>query len=67
MRILRLPEVLNRTGLSRTTIWRLMRAGQFPASVQITAALTGWYEDEIVAWVEARPRRTQPTEAAREA
>ena len=34
-RILRLPEVLERTGLSRSTLFRRMRAGEFPQSVKL--------------------------------
>ena len=55
--ILRKRTVHQRTGLSDTTIWRLEKAGDFPARVQITeAGPVGWYEDEIDAWVEGRVR-----------
>ncbi len=35
-RLISFDEVHHRTGLSRTTIWRLERAGEFPRSVQIS-------------------------------
>jgi prophage regulatory protein len=55
--ILRKRTVRQRTGLSDTTIWRLEKAGDFPARVQITeAGAVGWYEDEIDAWVHDRVR-----------
>jgi prophage regulatory protein len=50
-RILREPEVRTMTGLSRTTRWRLERAGQFPPKRQISAGAVGWLESEILAWM----------------
>ncbi len=57
--ILRWPEVRRLTGKSRTTVWRNVRAGTFPAPIQIggdNSHAVGWFEDEVVAWQEARPR-----------
>ena len=34
-RILRIPEVVEITGLSRTTIWRRVKSGDFPAPVRL--------------------------------
>lgn len=55
-KILRQPAVNDCTGLSTAQIWRLEKTGEFPARVQITPSSIGWYEDEIAAWIEARPR-----------
>ena len=54
--MLRFPDVIARTGLSRTTIWRKVRRGLFPAPVQLGENSVGWSEDEITAWVASRPR-----------
>jgi prophage regulatory protein len=54
--ILRRPEVSARTGLSSPTIWRLERAGKFPARVQLSANSVGWHESEVEAWIESRDR-----------
>lgn len=54
MRILRLPEVSQATGLSRSTIFRLVRAGNFPPSVKLTARTIGWYSTDIETWIAAR-------------
>src|SRR4051812_28070007 len=54
--ILRHPQVMERTGLSAPQIWRLEKAGTFPARVQISAGAVGWFSDEIESWIEARPR-----------
>lgn len=53
-RILRRPAVIDRTGLSNTTIWRLYRADKFPRPVQLSANAVGWRESDIDAWLESR-------------
>ncbi len=54
MRLLRLPEVKNATALSRSSVYRLMEAGAFPASVQISARSIGWVEEEVQNWIQQR-------------
>ena len=57
--IIRRPAVLDRTGLSYTTIWRLEGAGKFPARVRLTdSGRVGWFAAEIDEWIpRARPGR----------
>src|SRR4051812_50063267 len=50
-RLLRFPDVRNRTGLSRSTIWRLERDGRFPRHRRISANAVAWPEDEVLAWI----------------
>ena len=57
-KMLRAPEVIARTGLSRVTIWRRVRAGTFPAPYELGANSVGWPASEITAWIESRERRT---------
>ena len=57
-RILRTPEVVKATGLSKTTIWRRVRSGDFPAPVKLGSLATrsiGWREGDIEEWIESRP------------
>ncbi len=54
-RMLRFVDVIECTGLSRTTIWRRVKAGTFPAPVQLGANSIGWPELAIIEWVESRP------------
>ena len=61
--MLRPPEVMARTGLSRTTIWRRVRAGTFPAPSELGQNSIGWSERSISLWLENRPRRTYGAEA----
>ena len=53
-RFLRNREVGERTGLSRTTRWRLERDGKFPKRRQISPNSVAWLESEIRSWMEAR-------------
>ena len=50
-RLLRRDEVLRLTGLSNSSIWRLCRDGEFPASVRISAQRVGWSERAVQAWI----------------
>lgn len=51
--IIRLPEVCNRTGLARSTVYKLVRQGVFPRPVKLTPKASGWYADEIDGWSES--------------
>lgn len=50
-RILRIKTVLERTGLSRATLYRKMQTGSFPPSIKISPRCAGWYESAINAWL----------------
>ena len=55
-RVVRLPEVLEITGLSRTTIWRRERDGSFPAPIRLGGEHTravGWWEHDIYDWIDS--------------
>jgi len=54
-RLIRLPEVISRTGLSRSTIYRLEKQGGFVPRVRLGKRATAWNLDQITAWIEARP------------
>ena len=49
-RILRLPTVLARTGLSRATLYRKVQAGTFPRQLKIAARCAGWRESAVNDW-----------------
>ena len=53
-RLLRFPAVRERTGLSRSTIWRLERRGEFPKHHRISPNVVAWVEEDIHMWIEAR-------------
>lgn len=49
-RFLRLNTVLDRTGLSRATLYRKIASGTFPRQIKIADRCCGWRESEVVAW-----------------
>lgn len=53
-RLLRLPEVAERTGLSRSTIYARISANEFPAPVSLGARAVGWPSSLIDAWIGER-------------
>lgn len=53
-RLLRCREVRHRVGLSRSSIWRLEQAGQFPKRIPIGENSVGWFEHEVDAWLMSR-------------
>ena len=54
VRILRLPEVQRRTGLSRSTIYVRLDQGLFPKPVSLGARAVGWIESEVDEWIRER-------------
>ena len=50
-RILRLGAVLNRTGLTRSTLYRKIHTGTFPKQVRIATRCTGWRESAVSDWM----------------
>ncbi len=53
-RILRLPEVLYRVGLSRTGLYLRAQCGEFPRPIKLGGRASGWPESEVNAWIEER-------------
>jgi prophage regulatory protein len=54
LKLLRFPDVRERTGLSRSTIWRLERQGAFPRHHRISANAVAWIEDDIATWIRSK-------------
>lgn len=50
-RILRLNAVLDRTGLSRSTLYRKVQDGTFPKQIAISTRCAGWRESQINDWM----------------
>ncbi|GAB6144200.1 hypothetical protein JCM12294_16380 [Desulfocicer niacini] len=53
-KFLRLPAVKAKTGLSKSTIYLMIRKGAFPAPVKLGPRTSGWLEAEIEEWTEDR-------------
>lgn len=54
-RLLRIRQVMEVTGLSRMTIYRLEQAGKFPRRRQLGANSVAWSEADISQWADSRP------------
>lgn len=48
---LRLPELIQRLGIARSTIYKLIQDGDFPKPVKITRRTSAWNEDEVQAYL----------------
>ncbi len=54
-RVIRRKELTEMVGISSTQIWRLEKAGLFPARRQISPGLVGWLESSIIEYLRTRP------------
>lgn len=59
IRMLRLPEVIQKTGLSRSQIYRLIDIGSFPGQVHLGERIAAWIEAEVEQWLVDRINRTR--------
>lgn len=53
-RILRLPEVVRVTGISRSSVYLKIQQGAFPPPIKLGARSVGWIEEEIQDWIDER-------------
>jgi prophage regulatory protein len=54
MRILRLKDVIEKTGLARSTIYKYVDAGTFPNPIPLGGRSVGWVDSEIHDWILTR-------------
>ncbi|VVP61624.1 hypothetical protein PS870_06385 [Pseudomonas fluorescens] len=54
MRIIRLKDVINSTGLARSTIYKYIADSTFPKPVSLGERCVGWVEGEVHDWILAR-------------
>ena len=52
--LMRLPKVEAATGYKRSTIYRLVKDGKFPAPISLGARASAWIESEIIDWIQQR-------------
>jgi prophage regulatory protein len=55
----RLPEVKERTALSRATIYSMMAQGKFPRSIELGPRAVAWLDHEITDWINERVRTSR--------
>jgi prophage regulatory protein len=54
MKVLRIAQVTNDLGLSRSSVYSLMKEGAFPKPISLGARSVGWLDFEIFNWLESR-------------
>ena len=52
--ILRLPQVINTTGLPRSSLYAKIAEGEFPAPIKLGQRSVGWSAAEVEAWIDSR-------------
>lgn len=56
LRVIRLPEVKNLTGIGRSRLYDLLGRGEFPRPIRLGPASVGWIEAEVTEWIAVRVR-----------
>jgi len=59
--ILRLPMVIDRVGLSRSTIYDMQSRGDFPSPIKLGTRSVGWIDTEISEWLATREKTVRGT------
>jgi len=54
MKIIRLNQVIESTGLGRSTIYKYISEGKFPTPLQLSERCVGWLESEVQQWIQTR-------------
>lgn len=57
-RLLPRDAVETRVGITTSTLYRMMRSGEFPEPLRIGSRCVRWSEHEVEQWIAARPRAT---------
>ncbi|MER2511205.1 MAG: AlpA family transcriptional regulator [Nitrosomonas ureae] len=52
--VIRLPEIMRITGMSKPTIYLWMSQNKFPQSIKIGARSVAWVEKEVFSWIQER-------------
>ncbi|WP_328806067.1 helix-turn-helix transcriptional regulator [Paraburkholderia solitsugae] len=53
-RLIRLAEVMDRTALTRSTLYALIKRDEFPSPVRLTATAVAWPEISVDNWIQGR-------------
>ena len=62
-RFIRLDELISKTGLGRSTIYRMMDNGEFPKPINLTSNKVAWLQSEINNWMQSKvEQRNHKTE-----
>ena len=54
MKLIRLNQVMECTGLARSTVYKFIAEGDFPKPVKLGVRVAAWVEAEVIAWIEEK-------------
>ncbi|GDX04844.1 AlpA family transcriptional regulator [Buttiauxella sp. A111] len=57
MRLIRIADVMNITGLKKSTIYMKVKSNEFPTQVQIGSNSVAWVENEVQQWIKGNVKR----------
>lgn len=58
-RLIKKPEVLKKTALSNSSLYRLINADEFPAPIQLGPRAVAWVDSEVQEWIDKRIQTTR--------
>jgi prophage regulatory protein len=58
----RLPQVLARVGIGRSTLYSMIQRGAFPAPLKLGTRAVGWLSTDVNAFIQTRDRAMRPRE-----
>jgi prophage regulatory protein len=61
---LRLPDVMRRTGLPRSSLYALIKQGAFPRQIQLPGRSVAWLESDVSDWIESCVHRQKQGHSA---
>ena len=60
-RVIRLQEVCDIVGLSRATLYRMMRESRFPRQIKLSQQAVGWRLEAVLLWLQEREIESTPS------
>lgn len=55
-RLMRLPEVMAKLGIARSTVWLFAKQGKLPKPIKLSTKVTVWRESEIDQYIASKIR-----------
>lgn len=57
--IIRLKQVLRKTGIGRSTLYHQIKSGEFPRPIKLGSRSVGWITSEIESWITAKAQKNR--------
>jgi prophage regulatory protein len=60
VRLLRFKQINEMTGLPKSSVYALIKKGEFPSPIPITPQTVGWISTEVSEWIASRVKAARP-------